>query len=125
MDTQHKWLGLILAVLVLGGCASTQTPEEIFLDGGLTGWIEVEDIHVRRAESGLLEVQVTARNRLDSVLLMNYQFDWLDAEGRQVQTGMSRKMPVSADGLRHFTISGVAPRKEVTDFRLYIEERSR
>ena len=125
MDTRHKWLGLLLAVTVLGGCAGTQTPEEVFLDGGLAGWIEIEDIHTRRAESGLLEVQVTARNRLDSVILMNYQFDWLDREGRQVQTGMSRKMPVSADGLRHFTISGVAPRKEVTDFRLYIEERPR
>ena len=125
MGTYNKWLGLLLAALVLTGCASPRTPDEVFLDGGLTGWIEVEDLHVRRADSGLLEVQLTARNRLDSVILMNYQFDWLDEDGRQVQTGMSRKMPVSADGLRHFTISGVAPRKEVTDFRLYIEERTR
>ena len=124
MGKHDKWLGFLLAALLLGGCASTQTPEEVFLDGGLTGWIEIEDLHVRRADSGLLEVQVSARNRLDSVILMNYQFDWLDADGRQVQTGMSRRMPVSADGLRHFTISGVAPKEEVTDFRVYIEERS-
>lgn len=125
MGMQRKWLGFLLAVVLLGGCASTETPEHVYLDGGLTGWIEVEDLHVRRADSGLLEVQLTARNRLDSVLLMNYQFDWLDDEGRQVQTGMSRRMPVSADGLRHFTISGVAPKETVTDFRLYIEERTR
>jgi|AntDeeMetagen285_2_1112576.scaffolds.fasta_scaffold00133_6 uncharacterized protein YcfL len=125
MDTHYKWLGFLMAAVMLGGCASTRTPDEVFLDGGLTGWIEVEDLHVRRADSGLLEVQLSGRNRLDSVILMNYQFDWLDEEGRQVQTGMSRKMPVSAEGLRHFTISGVAPREEVTDFRLYIEERTR
>lgn len=126
MINERQGLGLsLLALLMLAGCATSETPEQVHLDDALSGWIEVEDLHVRRADSGLLEVELTGRNRLDSVILMHYQFDWLDEDGRRIETGMSRRMPASAPGLRHFTISGVAPKEDATDFRLYIEERTR
>ena len=118
-------LGLAGVLLVVAGCASTDYPEQVQMDPALSGLIEVEDLHVRRGESGLLEVQLTGRNRVDRVIPLTYQFDWLDEDGRQVQTGMSRKTRAVADRLRYFTIEGIAPREEVVDFRLYIEERAR
>lgn len=120
-----RLLTAALAGLILAGCASTKTPEQVHLDGALSGLITVEELHVRRGDSGLLEVQMTGRNRLDRVILMTYQFDWLDEDGRQVPSLMSRKTRATADRLRYFTISGVAPSEEVTDFRLYIDERAR
>jgi len=98
MDTHYKWLGFLMAAVMLGGCASTRTPDEVFLDGGLTGWIEVEDLHVRRADSGLLEVQLSGRNRLDSVILMNYQFDWLDEEGGRSRRACPERCPSPPKG---------------------------
>ncbi len=125
METGKRLLLAGLAALVLAACASTDTPEQVRLDPALSGLISVEDLHVRRGESGLLEVQLTGRNQLDRVILMTYQFDWLDEDGRQIPSLMSRKTRATADRLRYFTISGVAPSEEVTDFRLYIDERAR
>lgn len=117
----------VLALLVLGlsACATRDVPEPIHLDPALTGVIEIEDLHVGKTDSGLLRVHVTGRNRLDRVVLMNYQFDWLDGDGRRVDTVMAGKVRFSADRLRYFSIDGIAPNEEVEDFRLHIEDRRR
>ncbi len=125
MRQAFRNLAVAGAMAMVAGCASMDYPEQVEMDPALSGAIEVEDLHVRRGDSGLLEVQLTGRNRVDRVIPLSYQFDWLDAEGRQVQTGMSRKTRAVADRLRYFTIEGIAPREEVVDFRLYIEERTR
>jgi|GEM_PF-655720 len=114
-----------LALLGLSGCASHDHPEQVHMDGSLAGIIQIESLHQRRGESGLLEVQLTGRNVLDRVMLMNYQFDWLDAEGRKVDSLLSNRVRFTADRLRYFTIDGIAPNEDVVDFRLYIEERAR
>ncbi|MDX1588430.1 MAG: YcfL family protein [Oleiphilaceae bacterium] len=111
-------------MLLLGACASQETPEQVILDPALSGIVQIES-HRESREGDLLRVKVTGRNTLDRVLLMNYQFDWLDEDGQKVDSVMAGKTRFSADRLRYFTLDGIAPSPEVVDYRLYIEERDR
>lgn len=124
MIGRYTGLGcLALAFVLLGGCASTDTPDNVQIEPSIRGWIEIENLYVDRRDSGLLEVHVTARNRVNQDVKMNYQFDWLDDGGRQVASGSSRRKRVAVEAMRRFTMSGVAPNERVSDFRLYVEGR--
>lgn len=119
-----KAVPALLMALLLGACASQQGPEQVSLDPALSGIVQIERADTSR-EEGLLRVKISGRNTLDRVLLMNYQFDWLDEDGHQVDSVLSGKTRFIADRLRYFTIDGIAPGPEVVDYRLYIEERNR
>ncbi|MFE8070354.1 YcfL family protein [Marinobacteraceae bacterium S3BR75-40.1] len=116
-----RLLLLALTGLFLAGCS--QSPV-IQVDPALDGYVDVEDVHQRVNSAGLLEVQVTAKNTTDKPLAMYYQFDWLDEDGRSVPSLLSRKNRITADKNRWFSINGVAPKPEVVNFRLYLDERS-
>ncbi|MDX5298348.1 MAG: YcfL family protein [Gammaproteobacteria bacterium] len=118
------WRALCLApVLLLGACSSIASHPSVHVDAPLQGYLTVEAVHQSVNSAGLLEVHVAARNLTDQPLHLQYQFDWLDVEGRNVPSLLARKNRLTIDRQRQVTIEGVAPTESVEAFRLYIEER--
>lgn len=118
-----RLVGLVALILTIAGCATVNTDERISIAPALTGTLEIEQVVTGRTDGGLLQVDVRARNLLDQPLLMNYQFEWLDEQGRAVTSVLSSKNRLTADRRRGFSIRGVAPSPDVAQFRLYLDER--
>lgn len=114
---------LMALVLLLGACASTQTDERLSIAPELTGSLEVGQVVTAETAGGLLQVDVRVRSLIDRPLLLITQFEWLDDQGRAVPSLLSGKRPVAADRRRWLSIRGTAPSPEITDFRLYLDER--
>lgn len=110
-------------LLLLSACATTDVDERIDLAPELAGTVEIGQVVTSETQGGLLQVDARLRNLMDRPLLLTYQFQWLDAEGRAVETLLSRKSRATAERRRWISISGTAPNPEVTDFRLYLDER--
>lgn len=125
MTIRHpiRLIGLVALFLTIAGCASVNTDERISVAPALTGTLEIEQVVTGRTDGGLVQVHVRARNLIDQPLLMNYQFEWLDDQGRAITSVLSSKNRLTADRRRGFSIRGVAPSPDVAQFRLYLDER--
>lgn len=116
-------LSALLLLLLLSACATNDVDERIDLAPELAGTVEIGQVVTSETQGGLMQADVRMRNLMDRPLLLTYQFQWLDAEGRVVETLLSRKNRATAERRRWISIRGTAPNPEVTAFRLYLDER--
>lgn len=114
---------LSMAVLLLSACATPNTDERISIAPELAGSVEIGQVVTGETEGELMQVDVRLRNLIDQPLLLMYQFEWLDEQGRAIPSLLSAKSRATADRRRWLSIQGTAPSPEVTDFRLYLDER--
>ncbi|TCD48270.1 YcfL family protein [Chlorobium sp. N1] len=115
---------LVMLVLFMGGCASTRMsePRVSFADSSLRGEMLLTDFASVVNGGGLMEVQVTGRNKTSSYRLLEYRIEWFDADGILVPSVMTRWTKFPAFEKAGFSFSAVAPKPGVSDFRIIIRK---
>jgi uncharacterized protein YcfL len=108
---------LLAAVFALAGCA-THADRRILMDEEFGKYIEVVSVNTTTVGSDMLKVQVELLNKTKSIQRFNYQFEWFDAQGMQINNTLSVLRPDVIDGSQDKFISGVAPTPSCTDFRV-------
>ncbi|WP_238974599.1 YcfL family protein [Pelodictyon luteolum] len=113
-----------MLLLFIGGCASTRLEERrvSFVDGSLKGDMLLTDFVSVVNSSGLMEVQVTGRNKTSRYRLLEYRVEWFEGSGLQVPSVMTRWTTCPAFEKANFSFSAVAPKPGVSDFRILIRK---
>jgi uncharacterized protein YcfL len=96
--------------------------QRVITDMGLGNAVSLVGVNTAMTPGGFLKVQVELLNRTRSLHPFTYQFEWFDADGMQVNAGLS---PVVADqiaGGESKFISAIAPTMACKDFRLKLQE---
>jgi uncharacterized protein YcfL len=128
-----KIIALFAVTLAVAGCHNTMNSVEnaqktgqrsmisdsrVVSDTGLNRKVGVVGINTAMTPGGFLKVQVELLNSTSSLQNFNYQFEWFDQNGMQVNGAAS---PVIADeiaGKESKFVSGIAPTETAKDFRL-------
>jgi len=80
--------------------------------------IVVNNIKEARTPEGFLEVQVSGYNKSQYKKIIEYRTDWLDANGMQIDTVMSKWQTMSAMPKSGFLFKVTAPTAEAADYRI-------
>ena len=80
--------------------------------------IEVSEVRTYRNNAGFMEVQMAGYNKSTRKKDFQYKIDWIDAQGKYINSVTTSWARVSAMPKSTFRIQGVAPRKEAVDFRI-------
>jgi len=126
---------LLLALLVLAGCASSaprpaeparaaaKLPDKrVTVDPALRDILQVNRVRDIAATQGYLEFQVDVQNLTSSFTTIIYQVDWLDKDG--VSLGFSMDEPPCLLFAREtHSITIAAPAPTARDFRLTFRPR--
>ena len=130
----------LAAVVFAGGCGKSQRDERVTLGHGVgsSGIITnpllrpisyvisdligqglvIEEITQRAGKSGFLEVFITLNNQSYRTKKFQYKFEWLDEGGGLIDSKTSVWLPYSISGNATSAIKGVAPRADVSSFRV-------
>lgn len=80
-------------------------------------------VSVNEAQAGnLLQVQATFRNRQVKPRPFAYQFQWIRQNGMVVTSPEPVWQTATTEGGQTVTVSGLAPKPDVVDFRLSLRE---
>lgn len=136
MKTRILLLPLVLAALFAAGCSTPvntvepanprATPTtvdsrvEIF-DNSLAKRLDLVSVNEARA-GDLLQVQATFRNRQVKPRPFAYQFQWIQRNGMVVTSPEPVWQTAAVEGGQTITVSGIAPKPSVVDFRLSLRE---
>ena len=125
---------LVLAAAALGCHRTVNTVEVgeslpgeykwIQTDSGMSAQATVIAAKKERV-NGLLKVQVKLLNRRNHDERFVYKFQWLDANGYEIQSVASDWQPRVINGKESITITGIAPDARVTDCHLKLQENVR
>jgi uncharacterized protein YcfL len=110
-------LFLLSAVFAVAGC-TTPADRRIMTDDEFSKNIAIVSVNTTTVGSDMLKVQVELLNKTKKIQRFNYQFEWYDAHGMQINNVMSALRPDVIDGSQSKFISGVAPTPSCTDFRV-------
>jgi hypothetical protein len=115
---------IFMLLLFIGGCTGTRLEERrvSFVDGSLRGEMLLTDFASVVNSGGLMEVQVTGRNKTSRYRLLEYRVEWFDGSGLQVPSVMTRWATFPAFEKASFSFSAVAPKQGVSDFRILIRK---
>ena len=108
--------------LLFSGCADKTSYVKV-VDDSISGDISVENIVERiNSESGLKELQVMGDNETDKYMKLRYRVVWFDKDGFEIKSIGENwtELPVYKNA--NFTIHIVAPNKNATDYRLFINK---
>jgi uncharacterized protein YcfL len=136
--------------LMLCGCQSTVDTVEnkqknmqrdsvdtsrVSTDGFLQGRLKIIRVDKKQQPSGLLKVQVTARNTRtgfwselgswfmgDNPYHITYRFTWLDKDGMEVETAASTWIPLTVLPGDTIRLRAVSPNSRCKDFALSLRE---
>ncbi len=86
------------------------------------GLFEVAEIAATN-HNGLLRAQVSAVNKGQRDLLLEYRFRWTDAVGMEVDTRTTVWTPLPVNAKERALMQGIAPQGSVTDFILDVRFR--
>ncbi|HZI31748.1 MAG TPA: YcfL family protein [Candidatus Binatia bacterium] len=132
-----KLAGLVAITLAVAGCHNTMNSVEnaqkegqrnmisdqrVVTDTGLSRAVSVVGVNTAMTPGGVLRVQVELLNRTRSLHPFSYRFEWFDANGMQVGSGLSPVVPDQIEGGESKFISAVAPSPICKDFRLKLLE---
>ena len=117
------WSTLLLFGLLFVGCADKTSYVKI-VDPSVSKDISVEKISERvNKESGLKELQVMGENDSDDYILLKYRVVWYDKDGFNIKAIGENWMDFPVYKNADFTIHIVAPNKNATDYRLFINKK--
>ncbi len=118
----RKFLILLVVGIFILGC-SEKTSYVKVVDPSISKDISVEKISERVNEtSGLKELQVMGENSSNKYVKLRYRVVWFDKDGFEIKAIGDRWMELPAYKNANFTIHIVAPNKQATDYRLFINQ---
>jgi uncharacterized protein YcfL len=92
-----------------------------FNNSGLKGDIQIVDIKSAMA-GDMMRAQATLRSKDKDTLPFQYRFEWLDANGIEINSGAGSWKPLILNGRESKTIQAVAPDPRAKEFKLKIRE---
>jgi uncharacterized protein YcfL len=122
---------LILALLLtlgLAACTSTRNEtdarpthwlEKVTVPSNIRGALDFESAMVDRRDS-LLTVQVVILNRTATSKTYRTRFEWLDEDGRKIDTATDTWQRITHPGTTRQYVVGTAPSPLATDWRLSV-----
>jgi len=117
------WSTILLLGLLFSGCAEKSSYVKI-VDPSISHDISVEKISERvNKESGLKELQVMGENDSNDYMLLKYRVVWYDKDGFEIKAIGDKWMDLSVYKNADFTIHVIAPNKNATDYRLFINKK--
>jgi uncharacterized protein YcfL len=130
--------GLLAALcLLLAGCAtnvntveraqSQATPnyvadKRVITDNTLAGAIRVVSVNQATVSGNLLKIEAVIENLHNSVMTLNYKFEWFDTSGMAVASPNETWKSIRLQGRETSTISTVAVNPRAVDFVLKLRE---
>ena len=121
-------LTLLLGSLCLFGCATTSTVpaptqvQRVFLSGSMR-WIENIRDELSYNDKGVPTVLVsgTSNSRLRKEFFI--KTEWLSRSGQPIKSILSRWERVTVQPKLPFTTQAVAPRNDISDYRVFITDK--
>lgn len=121
---------LILALATLGlvACSSTRDGQEhrpthwldkVTVPANIRSALDFESAVVDRRD-GLLTVQIVILNRTASVKTYRTRYEWLDEDGRKIETATDTWQRITHPGTTRQYVLGTAPSPLATDWRLSV-----
>ncbi len=95
----------------------TNPISDLFGDG-----IDILNVNKRFNTAGYLDVNIKGHNRSKHIKRFQYKFEWLDVNDFPLDTQSSTWKLLSAEPGADFNFFGTSPRKEATDFKIYIRK---
>lgn len=86
------------------------------------GLFEVTEVSATN-QNGRLRAQVSAVNRTQRDLQLEYRFRWTNGEGMEIDTRTAVWAPLAVNATERAQIQGVAPQASATDFILDVRFR--
>jgi uncharacterized protein YcfL len=142
MQARSSLFALALwSLVLLGGLSGCKTPvstvspanpeadthwiedKRVYADPSTKGVVEVIGANTAESASGLLQAQVTLHNRTDSTKSIEYRFDWVDANGIQVDSPQARWIVVHVMGKDTVRVNALAPVPGARDFTFKFKRR--
>ena len=119
-----KFLSTIFILGILfSGCAENSSYVKV-VDPSISRNISVEKISERvNKESGLKELQVMGENDSNDYMLLKYRVVWYDKDGFEIKAIGDKWMELPVYKNADFTIHVIAPTKNATDYRLFINKK--
>ena len=129
-------LPALLLLLLAAGCSTPvntverENPQAMpnvvdsrvdIFDNSLAKRLSLVSVNEGRA-SDFLQIQVTFRNRQVKPRSFAYQFQWIRENGMVVQSPSPAWKPAHIEGGQTISLSGIAPKPDVVDFRLSLRE---
>jgi uncharacterized protein YcfL len=99
------------------GQRSMITDQRVVTDTSLNRKVNVVGVNTAMTPGGFLKVQVELLNRTRSPQDFNYQFQWFDVNGMQINSSLAM-VADEVDGGESKFISAIAPTPAARDFRL-------
>lgn len=100
------------------GQRSMVSDQRVITDPSLNRHVNVVGVNTAMTPGGVLKVQVELLNRTRSLQRFNYQFEWFDQNGMQINNVSTALIPDQIEGKESKFISSVAPTPACKDFRL-------
>jgi len=129
-----KSVTLLLALLLLGGCASSMPKpvrsaakaedKRVVIDPALKGIVRVNEVLDLPSAPGFLQFQVNVENLGPAAITILYQVDWLDADGASLGILMDEP-PCTLFRKEVHPIAITSPAASAKSFRLTIRPRLR
>jgi uncharacterized protein YcfL len=94
----------------------------VITDMGLWGRLKISE-PITATDGGLLKVQLTLTNQTNSTSSYEYRFDWVDAQGKAIDSPTSRWTIVHIMARDSVAVSTVAPTPTATDFKFRLKRR--
>ncbi len=123
-----RTLFLALLAFALAACTTTQRGDDtrpthwldkITIPSQVRGALDFESAVVDRRD-GLLTIQVVVLNRTASTKTYRMRYEWLDEDGRKIETATDTWQRISHPATTRQYVLGTAPSPLATDWRLSV-----
>jgi len=129
LNKQTSLLIFVLACLFLSGCRTVSSsgmtleshcPADIHVGSKIMhNHLKITKC-VSQRRNGLMAVTIRAENLTNKDLQCEYRYTWFDADGLDIETGMSIWKPANFHGKARVNMSAIAPSKNVNDYKLVL-----
>ena len=129
------WLnmGLVIAIIGLGGCAtsgieaigkptsSDNAKHLVVHNEVLADKIIIQEMHTRTT-GGVLEASLVLANLTSTDKHIQYRFSWFDADNFEVEANSTGWTPVILGGKSTISMQARAPNQRATTYKLNVKE---
>lgn len=114
----------LFAVCTIFGCVTNPPPQSpsVVVDKSIARAIRVELPKVRYTPDNIMEISVMAQNLTGNILPVQYQVNYFDKDGHQIDTVLNRWNTVQAAEREIFYMQAVAPGQQAQDYRITIRK---
>lgn len=117
-------LFLALPLLLLVGCNEPKPDDEIakVISHCGTNSISITEIKGRKTDDGFMQAQIIGNNSSGRYEKLNYRIVWLDGDGFEIDSILSKWRDAPAHEDQPFYIKATSPNTKAKSFRVYIKK---